>query len=88
MSSILNGLLSFMLEDTPTAGSIESSVATKQELSRQSLAYNVKDPIFLKLFPRYQDIYEKLEAEKAAKASNSSSSSSDSSSFQSEYKSV
>ena len=47
MSSILTGLLSFMLEDTPTTGSIETSASMKRALAVQSHAFNLKDPVFL-----------------------------------------
>lgn len=53
VSSILSGLLSFMLESTPTQGSVESSDETKREFARRSLAHNVKSPLFRKMFPKY-----------------------------------
>ena len=68
VSSILSGLISFMMENTPTVGSIETSEQVKRQLAKSSLAYNMKDPIFVKLFPKYQEIYLKqLEEEKQRK---------------------
>ncbi|MEW5316311.1 MAG: hypothetical protein WDW38_007690 [Sanguina aurantia] len=49
--SILNGLLSFMLDSVSTTGSMASSPAEKAQLAAQSLAYNCKNPAFKKLFP-------------------------------------
>ena len=47
-----------MIESNPTLGSVESSLATKRKLARQSLEYNVKKtPMFSKLFPEYGDRY-------------------------------
>ncbi|CAF0754726.1 unnamed protein product [Brachionus calyciflorus] len=51
VSSILTGLLSFMLENTPTSGSIESSNETKKRLAIESLDFNLKDTTFCELFP-------------------------------------
>lgn len=51
VSTILTGLLSFMVEKGPTLGSIETSDYTKKQLSAQSLAFNLKDRIFCELFP-------------------------------------
>jgi hypothetical protein len=42
-----------MLESTPTLGSVESSDSTKREYAARSLEYNLKSPIFRKLFPKY-----------------------------------
>jgi ubiquitin-conjugating enzyme E2 J2 len=53
VSSILAGLLSFMLETTPTQGSVETSDATKREFARRSREYNKANPVFRKLFPHY-----------------------------------
>jgi len=51
VSSILTGLLSFMLEETPTTGSIESTVGTKKILAEKSWKTNLEDPIFREVFP-------------------------------------
>jgi ubiquitin-conjugating enzyme E2 J2 len=42
-----------MIETAPTLGSIETSTRQKIQFAKQSLAYNVKDPTFCKLFPEY-----------------------------------
>jgi len=51
VSTILNGLLSFMLEDKPTTGSINTSEEEKRRLSRNSHYYNINNPVFRKVFP-------------------------------------
>ena len=51
VSTILAGLLSFMVEKAPTTGSIETSDEKKRELSSGSLAFNLKDQVFCELFP-------------------------------------
>ncbi|KAM7030762.1 ubiquitin-conjugating enzyme E2 J2 isoform 2-T2 [Acridotheres tristis] len=51
VSTILTGLLSFMVEKGPTLGSIETSEFTKRQLAAQSLAFNLKDKVFCELFP-------------------------------------
>lgn len=58
VSTILTGLYSFMLEIAPTLGSIETSNAEKRKLAKQSLEYNVQDPIFRKLFPKMVVIHD------------------------------
>jgi len=74
VSTILTGLLSFMLEKSPTLGSIDTSDTEKRFLSEQSAEFNLKNKIFNELFP---DIVEKLlqevEKRKLAKLSTSSS---------------
>jgi len=47
VGSILTGLLSFMLEDTPTTGSIESTVAIKKILAKKSYQTNLQNPLFV-----------------------------------------
>lgn len=51
VSTILVGLLSFMLEDTSTLGSIESSEREKRILAIESLLFNLKNDTFRELFP-------------------------------------
>ena len=52
VASILNGVLSFMLESTPTVGSVEASFAERRRLALASHAFNRKVPIFCELFPQ------------------------------------
>ncbi|OAD55972.1 Ubiquitin-conjugating enzyme E2 J2 [Eufriesea mexicana] len=51
VSTILTGLLSFMIENSPTMGSINSSDYDKKQFAAQSLEYNLKDKMFCELFP-------------------------------------
>ena len=51
VASILNGVLSFMLESTPTVGSVEASLAERRRLAVNSHAFNRKTAIFCELFP-------------------------------------
>lgn len=57
VATILTGLLSFMLESSPTLGSIETSDHTKRQLAVQSLEFNMKEPIFKEVFP---DVHQKI----------------------------
>jgi ubiquitin-conjugating enzyme E2 J2 len=45
------GLLSFMLENAPTAGSIVSSDTAKRTFAVSSLEFNCKNKNFRELFP-------------------------------------
>ncbi|XP_023938761.1 ubiquitin-conjugating enzyme E2 J2-like [Bicyclus anynana] len=60
ISTILTGLLSFMLEKTPTLGSIETSDNQKRCLAAESLEINLKNKMFCELFPEYVEEIEKL----------------------------
>ncbi|KAF2367382.1 Ubiquitin-conjugating enzyme E2 [Trinorchestia longiramus] len=51
ISTILTGLLSFMLEDTITYGSIESTDEEKKVLACKSWQFNLNNEIFCELFP-------------------------------------
>ncbi|EFA03490.1 ubiquitin-conjugating enzyme E2 J2 isoform X1 [Tribolium castaneum] len=51
VSTILTGLLSFMLEKSPTLGSIETSEYDKRQFAYHSLEFNLKDKEFCDLFP-------------------------------------
>ncbi|XP_028901676.1 ubiquitin-conjugating enzyme E2 J2 isoform X1 [Zeugodacus cucurbitae] len=68
VGTILTGLLSFMLETTPTLGSIESTQYEKQQYAKKSLAYNLKNQHFRELFPEIcEEINKRLEDEQKAK---------------------
>lgn len=61
-STILTGLLSIMLENTPLLGSCESTTNEKRRLAMNSLEFNLKNEIFNELFPDLvTEIKEKLE---------------------------
>ncbi|XP_074654174.1 ubiquitin-conjugating enzyme E2 J2-like [Tubulanus polymorphus] len=51
VSTILTGLLSFMLEKSPTLGSIETSDFTKRQLAAQSGEFNLRNKTFCEIFP-------------------------------------
>ena len=51
VAAILTGLLSFMLEDTPTVGSIQTSTHVKRTYARSSGKFNLRDDLFCQLFP-------------------------------------
>ena len=68
ISTILMGLCSFMLDDKPTTGSIETTAATKRKFAGESLESNVKqDKLFCSLFPEYVELWEKREEQRKAK---------------------
>ncbi|KAK8736124.1 hypothetical protein OTU49_004834 [Cherax quadricarinatus] len=50
VAAILTGLLSFMLEKSPTYGSIDTTDEEKREFAKKSLSFNLKDKIFIELF--------------------------------------
>lgn len=51
VGTILTGLLSFMLETSPTLGSIETSDFTKRKFAIQSGRFNLRNSTFCSLFP-------------------------------------
>ncbi|KAJ3276536.1 Ubiquitin-conjugating enzyme E2 6 [Terramyces sp. JEL0728] len=56
VSTILTGLLSFMLEDTETTGSIRTTNEDKRIFARQSKAWNRRQEKFKAIFPDLVDI--------------------------------
>ncbi|XP_075523294.1 ubiquitin-conjugating enzyme E2 34-like isoform X1 [Primulina tabacum] len=70
VSSILTGLLSFMMDTSPTTGSVTTTAEEKQRLAKSSLAFNCKNPTFRKLFPEHVEKYERqLAAQQSAEQS-------------------
>jgi hypothetical protein len=81
VGTIITGLYSFMIESGQTVGSIDTTVEQKRKFARQSLGYNVRDPIFAKLFPEYVQLHkERLAARQDALGISSSDPSSEGSS--------
>eukprot|EP00744_Colponema_vietnamica_P005329 GILI01007813.1.p1 GENE.GILI01007813.1~~GILI01007813.1.p1 ORF type:complete len:217 (+),score=47.37 GILI01007813.1:268-918(+) len=58
VGSILQGLLSFMQDTVRTTGSVESSLSEKRRLARSSMAFNMKDALFVSLFPEVVEEYQ------------------------------
>ncbi|XP_045791945.1 ubiquitin-conjugating enzyme E2 34-like [Trifolium pratense] len=57
VSSILIGLLSFMMETSPTTGSVTTTTTEKRRLAKSSLSFNHKNATFRKMFPEYMEKY-------------------------------
>ena len=68
VSTILMGLVSFMLEESPTTGSISTSDYTKRALAKESLEFNCKDKVFVELFPELVELYEQQKRSDATAA--------------------
>jgi len=67
VSTILTGLLSFMVETAPTLGSIETTDYQKRQLAGKSGPFNIKDPTFCELFPEItEEIQTKLRLQEEA----------------------
>lgn len=60
VGTILNGTLSFMLEEAPAAGCIQASKAQRRQLAAQSLAHNCRNKTFCMLFPDYADMLQQV----------------------------
>uniref|UniRef100_T1IVE4 Ubiquitin-conjugating enzyme E2 J2 n=1 Tax=Strigamia maritima TaxID=126957 RepID=T1IVE4_STRMM len=70
VSTILTGLLSFMMEKNPTLGSIETSKADKTQLALKSGEFNLKNKTFCELFPTIaEEIKAELQRRKATEKS-------------------
>jgi ubiquitin-conjugating enzyme E2 J2 len=80
VSTIITGLISFMVESAPTLGSIDTTDAQKRKFARQSLDFNVRDGTFCKLFPELVTLHQKRmeERKKAMEAAGGSASMSNS----------
>mmetsp|Transcript_10895 Transcript_10895/g.36767 ORF Transcript_10895/g.36767 Transcript_10895/m.36767 type:complete len:225 (-) Transcript_10895:58-732(-) len=59
VSSILQGVVSFMLDSVPAIGTITTSESVKRQLARKSMRTNLKDKTFCELF---SDLIEDWEA--------------------------
>jgi len=55
VSTVLTGLLSFMLESTGTTGSLESSDDDKKQFAAASLAFNLRNGAFRSMFPMLEE---------------------------------
>lgn len=53
VSAVLTGLLTFMLSDEDTVGSISTTSSQKRAFARSSHAFNRSNKIFRELFPEY-----------------------------------
>ncbi|KAJ2864811.1 Ubiquitin-conjugating enzyme E2 6 [Coemansia erecta] len=51
VSTILNGMLSFMVEEEDTTGSIRTSMADRKALARRSHNFNLQNKRFREIFP-------------------------------------
>eukprot|EP00730_Choanoeca_flexa_P008506 TRINITY_DN12498_c0_g2_i10.p2 TRINITY_DN12498_c0_g2~~TRINITY_DN12498_c0_g2_i10.p2 ORF type:complete len:215 (+),score=11.31 TRINITY_DN12498_c0_g2_i10:808-1452(+) len=60
VESILKGLISFMLDEAPTAGSISASTFERKEYARKSLLHNLKNDKFQELFPQVTEEIKKI----------------------------
>ncbi|XP_065219347.1 ubiquitin-conjugating enzyme E2 J2-like [Planococcus citri] len=60
VSTILTGLLSFMLDKSPTVGSVECSDNKRRALATKSLSTNLLDSTFCDLFP---ELVKKIKSE-------------------------
>ncbi|CAH1732581.1 ubiquitin-conjugating enzyme E2 J2-like isoform X1 [Aphis gossypii] len=80
VSTILTGLLSFMLENKKTLGSIDMTDFERQLLAAKSLESNLRDENFCELFPELtMTIQKEIEKRNLAKAKEEESSSMDNS---------
>ncbi|KAG7530584.1 hypothetical protein FFLO_04947 [Filobasidium floriforme] len=83
VATILTGLLSFMLSDEITTGSVKTSVDEKKALAKVSHAHNIQNKKFRDLFPEYsgpemKDVPDMGQADKPPATSPVTSQSSDS----------
>lgn len=60
VSSILAGLLSFMLEEQETFGSVQTTEEEKRKMALDSMNVNLKNQHFCTLFPELVQDYKKV----------------------------
>lgn len=65
VGTILMGLHSFMVENTPTQGSMITADSTKRKFAYESLEFNVKNKMFRELFPELVELQELQAKERA-----------------------
>ncbi|XP_046920190.1 ubiquitin-conjugating enzyme E2 J2-like [Dermatophagoides farinae] len=71
LSTILTGLLSFMLEEHNAVGSLQASDSVRRIYAKKSLQFNLNDATFVELFPDIADEIEcELERIKTLEAAN------------------
>ena len=58
VQSILHGLLSFMCEESHTAGSVVASREERRMMASMSMEFNKKTAMFRKLFPELIEEYD------------------------------
>jgi len=71
VSTILTGIISFFNSEESTVGSLSDSVETRRQYASQSIAFNLKDRVFVELFTAdpakmFQDIHPRSSAAAAA----------------------
>ncbi|TMS33875.1 hypothetical protein L596_001564 [Steinernema carpocapsae] len=74
VSTIINGLLSFMNESTPTLGCVTTSEAEKRAFAKKSLAFNLQNKVFCEIF---EDLSKDLRSKIAAESNNAASAAQD-----------
>ncbi|EFP93424.1 ubiquitin-conjugating enzyme E2 J2 [Puccinia graminis f. sp. tritici CRL 75-36-700-3] len=55
VSTILTGLLSFMVSEEIATGAVSASSTTRRDLARQSHSFNLSHTTFKTIFPEYSD---------------------------------
>eukprot|EP00210_Caulerpa_lentillifera_P001714 g1647.t1 len=70
VGTILTGLLSFLHDTQPTTGSITSCSKRKQEFAKASLEYNIRNPVFRKMFPDFEEIFDQKKTQELLQQGN------------------